>query len=92
MFEQNTVQVQAAANDSLLVGAEEPSPRELLREAMEARKELPPMPFGGACKHFFGAKPGQGLKEFMQELKALTPEDRAEITEGLVKNGYTITA
>lgn len=30
-------------------------------------------------KEFFGSKPGQTLTEFGAELKALTPEDKAEL-------------
>ena len=43
-----------------------------------------------ACKDFFGFLPGTGLREFAQELKALTPADRVEIRAGLIKNGYRI--
>jgi len=30
-------------------------------------------------------KPGETLQEFMQELKALTPQDKKELAEGAVK-------
>jgi hypothetical protein len=36
-----------------------------------------------ACKRFFGLKPGQGLTDFNQEVKALTPKDRGELSEML---------
>lgn len=40
-----------------------------------------------AAKDYFGSETAQG---FMQEWKALTAEDKIEITEGLVKLGYQI--
>ena len=46
--------------------------------------------FAGACKAFFGFKSGQSLREFMEEIKQLTPDDRAEIAEGLKMNGHEI--
>ena len=49
-----------------------------------------PTTFGGACKDYFGFHEGQGLKSFVEELKELTPEDKAEIAAGLVANGYII--
>lgn len=51
---------------------------------------LPAMKFGPAVQHFFGRRPGDGLREFGEELKALTAEDRQELKEGLEKMGYTI--
>jgi len=45
-----------------------------------------------ACKDFFGFLPGSGLRDFMEEFKALTPEDKAEIKAGLEQNGYHIKA
>lgn len=44
--------------------------------------------FTAACADFFGKQPGQGLAAFGAELKALTAEDRADITVGLAMNGY----
>lgn len=41
------------------------------------------MSFTKACKEYFGTKPGQKLTEFAAELKALTPEDKAEMAFGL---------
>ena len=46
---------------------------------------MEPMSFVVACRNFFGQKPGQSLTEFQAELKALTPQDRREIAEGLSK-------
>lgn len=37
------------------------------------------MTWAGACKNFFGLKPGQTLQEFGAEIKALTPGDKAEM-------------
>ena len=41
--------------------------------------------FAAACKEFFGYRPGQGLREFALEIKALTPEDRVELAALLSK-------
>ena len=38
-----------------------------------------PVTFVAACKNFFGMLPGQTLQEFAKELKALTPDDKAEL-------------
>ena len=43
-----------------------------------------------ACKDFFGFLPGQGLGAFSEEYKKLTEQDKEEIREGLIKNGYNI--
>ena len=48
--------------------------------------------FGGACKDFFGTKPGQGARDFYAEIMALNPDDRREIQAGLEANGYNIKA
>lgn len=53
---------------------------------METKK----LTFMGACKDFFGLKPGQTALQFGQEIKALTDADKAEIKDGLEKNGYEI--
>jgi hypothetical protein len=39
--------------------------------------------FIGACREFFGFKPGQTLTEFGAEIKALSYEDKKEIAQGL---------
>jgi hypothetical protein len=39
--------------------------------------------FTAACKEFFGFKPGQTLREFGEELKALTFNDKMELASGL---------
>jgi hypothetical protein len=46
--------------------------------------------FMAACRTFFGLLPGQSSMDFGREVKALTPEDRAEITEGLKAEGFEI--
>jgi len=38
------------------------------------------MTFVAACRIHFGVRPGDGLRDFVAELKALTPEDRIELT------------
>jgi len=57
---------------------------------MADNEKKAPMAFVGACKDFFGFKPEQGLKDFADELKQLTPKDRADIQAGLEANGYII--
>jgi hypothetical protein len=42
-------------------------------------KEDKEMKFAPACKLFFGLQEGQGLKDFMAEIRGLTAEDRAEM-------------
>ena len=49
-----------------------------------------PMAFVAACKDFFGLKPDQNLRGFMDECKELTDKDRADIRAGLESNGYAI--
>lgn len=41
-------------------------------------------------KKFFGLKPNQTLKEFVVEVKQLSPQDREELTEMLEKEGYEV--
>lgn len=41
------------------------------------------MKFAMAMRQFFGFKQGETLSQFVQELKALTPEDKAELCEML---------
>lgn len=43
-----------------------------------------------ACKHFFGQKPGQTLREFSAEMKELSDQDREEIKELLIAEGFKI--
>jgi hypothetical protein len=43
-----------------------------------------------AMKDFFGLQPGQKVMDFAQELKALTPEDKAEIRAEFEKLGIKI--
>jgi len=43
-----------------------------------------------AIRDFFGMKPGETISEFMEELKALTREDREELTRLLIKLDYKI--
>lgn len=49
-----------------------------------------PKPFSAQCKQYFGYKEGETLTEFMGELKAITPEDKAELSELLGKEGYPV--
>jgi hypothetical protein len=44
-----------------------------------------------ALKDYFGYKAGQNLTDFMNEIKALTPEDRVYFKREFVKVGYEIT-
>lgn len=50
-----------------------------------------PMGLSAAMRDFFGMKPGQTLKEFMEELKSLTDADKAEFRTALEARGYVIT-
>lgn len=43
--------------------------------------------FTSALKDFFGFRPGQNLKDFRDELSALTDADKLELHEGLAKVG-----
>ena len=51
---------------------------------------MKPTSFIAAMKHFFGFKAGQTLIQFNDELKALTPADRAYFANGLRREGYEI--
>lgn len=49
--------------------------------------------FMAACREYFGLKPNQTPLQFGQEIKALTPQDRADLTPGLeAALGCTIVA
>lgn len=50
------------------------------------------MTFAVAMKDFFGILPGQKLSNFMDELKALTVEDKTYFKVGLEQNGYEIVS
>lgn len=41
--------------------------------------------FMSACVRFFGQKEGQTKLQLGQEVKALTPQDRIDMTPGLAK-------
>jgi hypothetical protein len=59
---------------------------------MEDKKvDRPPQTFMTAAKEYFGLLPGQKTMDFGQEVKALTPEARAEMTEELKRAGYNIS-
>lgn len=57
---------------------------------MKVENAVKEMKFVTACRDFFGHLPGQGLGQFAEEVKKLTPADRQEIKDGLEKNGYKI--
>lgn len=46
--------------------------------------------FAAAAKEYFGVRPGEGLKEFMAEVKALSDDDKQEIAEGMARHGIVI--
>jgi hypothetical protein len=48
--------------------------------------------FVAQVKSFFGMLPGQTNMDFIKEIKALTPKDRAELTEMLGKAGYPVAS
>lgn len=49
------------------------------------------MSFVSAMKDYFGIKPGDNSMGFLQEMKALTAEDKTWFRENLPKVGYEIT-
>ena len=51
-----------------------------------------PLSFVLAASKFFGRLPEQTLKEFNDELKALTPADRGEFVAMFKAIGWTVTA
>jgi hypothetical protein len=56
----------------------------LRKEQLMSQTEKP-LPFVMACKKYFGYKPGQGLKEFGEEVKELSQADREEMAPALAK-------
>lgn len=40
-------------------------------------------------KEFFGYKEGQGLREFAEEFKALSEQDKAQLAEGITNGTLT---
>ena len=54
------------------------------------KQASPVTTFMAAAKDYFGQLPGQTAMDFGREVKALSQEARAEITEGLKKLGYNI--
>ena len=50
------------------------------------------MTFTKALVEFFGKKPGQTPGEFMLEIKALTPDDRAYFKREFLKVGIEVAA
>jgi hypothetical protein len=53
---------------------------------METKK----LTFAAAMKDYFGYQPGKTATDFMQEIKALTPEDKAWFRANLPSVGYEI--
>jgi hypothetical protein len=53
--------------------------------------DKPQVGFIVACKDFFGFKSDQKLTDFKAEVDQLSPKDKEEIREGLMKHhGYNI--
>lgn len=50
------------------------------------------MSFVSAMKDYFGLKEGQSLNEFAQELRNLSPADKAWFQTNLATVGYEITS
>jgi len=48
---------------------------------MKTSEMMKKMTFIAACRTFFGPRPGDGLADFVAEVRALGPEDRAEFIE-----------
>lgn len=49
-----------------------------------------PTSLPAALMHFFGKKPDQTTADFMQEIKALTDEDRKDFRAMLSERGYNL--
>lgn len=49
-----------------------------------------PTTFPAAMLDYFGKKPGGDTQSFMQELKALNPQDREEFKDMLREAGYKL--
>jgi hypothetical protein len=47
--------------------------------------------FPAACRAYFGFKEGQGLTDFMAEIRELSPADKEEIAKGMKEHGIVIT-
>jgi hypothetical protein len=47
--------------------------------------------FIGACREFFGLKPGQVLKDFADEVKQLTPQDKIDLIAMFRTVGFDAT-
>ncbi len=52
--------------------------------------EMKEMSFVLACKDYFGFKEGQTMMEFAAELKALTDQDKADLSRYFETVGYKI--
>jgi len=48
--------------------------------------------FTSAAKLYFGLKPDQSLREFMDEVKELSDADKLELSEGMGRHGIKIVA
>ena len=56
-----------------------------------AATEKKPRAFTVAAKDYFGLKPGQTAKEFLEELKQLTYEEKCEIATAIRATGAECT-
>jgi hypothetical protein len=57
---------------------------------MNQAQTIEPVGFVAACKQFFGFLPDQTLMTFRDECNRLSPQDKAEIREGLIQNGINV--
>lgn len=57
---------------------------------MDIKQMTPQKSFVSAMRNFFGTKPNQTLKEFGDELKALTPKDRDDLVVMFAGEGINI--
>ena len=55
-------------------------------------EDVKPISFIAACRKHFGYRESEGLKEFSEEIKALTPKDREEMTEGFAQIGIAVNS
>jgi len=58
---------------------------------LEDMGEMKSTTFIGACRQFFGLKPGQTLKDFADEIKTLTPQDKLDLIAMFRTVGYDAT-
>ena len=59
-------------------------------DVKQVNKEQVFKSFTSAAKAYFGLKPEEDLRGFMDECRALSPDDKTEIAEGMKRHGIMI--